>query len=260
MAAGPIQRVCVPAFERRDEPRPHTVYAIQVTIPSLTWTVYRRYSEFVALHAALSPPAPPAPLPPKQVARESWRAIVGLGGWLPLTAAQKRADEADTEERRQGLERYLRGILAAPDTYWRESDAFLQFLQVPEHQREPAVPSVPPAPHAQGPHATPGQTAPVLRPWHSQRPASTERLRETDTTRPMDDSTLLHHQSHTLMANQDAQAEQLAQILRRQRELGLSIHDELEVHKELLHSLHTHMQHTQTKLDAADTSMRRLAS
>ena len=79
-------------------------------------------------------------------------------------------------------------------------------------------------------------------------------------TRPMDDHALLRHQTTTLMANQDAQAEQLAQILRRQRELGLTIHDELEVHKELLQSMQTHMQQTQTKLDAAENSMHRLQS
>lgn len=62
------------------------------------------------------------------------------------------------------------------------------------------------------------------------------------------------------MARQDAQAEELAKILRRQRELGLTIHDELDVHKELLQSVHTHVQQTQTKLDQAETSMRRLAS
>lgn len=256
MAAGPIQRVCVPAFERRDEPRPHMVYAIQVTLPSQTWTVYRRYSEFVALQAALPPPAPPAPLPPKQAAKDSWRAIVGLGGWLPVTAAQQRADDAAAEDRRQGLERYLRGILAAPDAHWRESDAFLQFLQVPEHEREPAAPRERPAPPRPSQPPAPGP----LRPWHTRAPLTVERMRETDVTRPMDDHTLLQHQTHTLMANQDAQAEQLAQILRRQRELGLTIYDELEVHRELLQSMHTHMQQTQTKLDAAENSMNRLSS
>ncbi|WFD22392.1 hypothetical protein MEQU1_001062 [Malassezia equina] len=252
MAAGPIQRVCVPTFERREEPRPHTVYAIQVTLPSQTWTVYRRYSEFVALQAALPPPAPPAPLPPKRAAKESWRAIVGLGGWLPVTTAQQRMDDADTEERRQGLERYLRGILAAPDAHWRESDAFLQFLQIPEHQREPAGPQE----HASSmPRPRPGPApSPSLRPWHAPPTRPAERMRETDVTRPMDDHALLQHQTHTLMARQDAQAEELAKILRRQRELGLTIHDELDVHKELLQS------QTQTKLDQAETSMRRLAS
>ncbi|WFD18803.1 hypothetical protein MCAP1_001014 [Malassezia caprae] len=254
MAAGPIQRVCVPAFERRDEPRPHTVYAIQVTLPSQTWTVYRRYSEFVALHAALSPPAPPAPLPPKQAAKDSWRAIVGLGGWLPVTAAQQRADDRAAEERRQGLERYLRGILAAPDAHWRESDAFLQFLQAPEHEREPEAPR-----ECASPPSLPA-AAPPLRPWHTRAPAPAERMRETDVTRPMDDHTLLQHQTHTLMASQDVQAEQLARILRRQRDLGLTIHDELEVHRELLQSMHSHMQQTQTKLDAAEKSMNRFSS
>ncbi|SHO76921.1 Uncharacterized protein MSYG_1260 [Malassezia sympodialis ATCC 42132] len=260
MAAAPIQRVCVPTFERRDEPRPHMVYAIQVTLPSQTWTVYRRYSEFAALQAALPPPAPPAPLPPKQAAKDSWRAIVGLGGWLPVTAAQQRADDAAAEERRQGLERYLRGIITAPDPHWRESDAFLQFLQVPEHQREPAVATEHPPPPPPPPKGLPAAAAgPLPRPWYSRAPP-TARRQETDVTRPMDDHALLRHQTSTLMANQDAQAEQLAQILRRQRELGLTIHDELEVHKELLQSMQTHMQQTQTKLDAAENSMHRLQS
>ena len=62
------------------------------------------------------------------------------------------------------------------------------------------------------------------------------------------------------MRAQDKQADALAIVLRRQRELGLRIHDELGMHREMLDSLHTGVQSTQTRMDAAEAEMKRLNS
>lgn len=260
MAAPRIQRVAIPSVERRTEPTPHVVYAVFIQLPDRSWTVYRRYSEFTALHAKLAPPPPPAPLPPKQIATRSLRMLTGLGGLIPPSDAQLRADKEATDERREGLELYLRAILSARDDRWRTNPAFLTFLQVDEApapqeevRNEPrtdrkAAPGAPPAALRPLPPST------SLRPWSRSRAPATE----TDVTRPLSDEELLHHQNDTQMQAQDQQADQLAKILQRQRQLGLAIHGELNEHAELLTHLDSAVQQTRTRMDTADAQMRHL--
>ncbi|EKM57250.1 uncharacterized protein PHACADRAFT_254918 [Phanerochaete carnosa HHB-10118-sp] len=80
--------------------------------------MWRRYSEFVDLHTELTKStgaSPPAELPPKHA----------------LSVFRSRNNPAILEERRQGLEQYLRAILSSRDDRWRESFAFRDFLGVP---------------------------------------------------------------------------------------------------------------------------------
>jgi len=90
--------------------------------------MWRRYSEFDDLHTELTKATgstPPASLPPKRA----------LKSVLPMSFVQK--DVKDLDERREGLEKYLRAILSAKDDKWRETYAFKEFLGVPIGRQPP---------------------------------------------------------------------------------------------------------------------------
>ncbi|TCD71470.1 hypothetical protein EIP91_008850 [Steccherinum ochraceum] len=116
-----IQAIYIRGYEDRHEPKVHTVFRIEIQASVRKWQMWRRYSEFADLHTELvkstgSPP--PAQLPPKNAVTMSmnrWRA----------------ANPDLMEQRRAGLELYLRAILGAKEEMWRESFAFRDFLGVP---------------------------------------------------------------------------------------------------------------------------------
>ncbi|KAF1816616.1 hypothetical protein P152DRAFT_384680, partial [Eremomyces bilateralis CBS 781.70] len=96
--------------------KPHTLYHLILTSPLRTTELQKRYSDFLALHAALTASTatpPPAPLPPKS--------------WLTRTIASPSL----TETRRQRLEAYLRAIEADIDPRWRNTPAWRTFLGLP---------------------------------------------------------------------------------------------------------------------------------
>ncbi|KAB2571796.1 putative snare complex subunit protein [Lasiodiplodia theobromae] len=97
--------------------KPFTIYTIRIQQPIRTITVAKRYSDFVQLHADLTAQSggapPPAPLPSK-----SW--------WFTRTVN----NPAMTEQRRRGLEAYLRAVEAADDGRWRHTSAWRTFLQL----------------------------------------------------------------------------------------------------------------------------------
>lgn len=115
-----IQAVFIRGHELRQTPKPHVVYCIEIQTPVRSWNMWRRYSEFVDLHIELvksTAQPPPQPLPPKN-------ALAPLTHWFK--------DQTEfTEQRRSGLEAYLRAILAAKEGEWLESYAFHEFLGVP---------------------------------------------------------------------------------------------------------------------------------
>ncbi|KAK0737136.1 Phox homologous domain-containing protein [Apiosordaria backusii] len=97
--------------------KPFTLYNITIRRPLRTHVVQKRYSEFEALHKALHSLVgayPPEPLPEK-----SW--------WRTSTANSPER----TEERRAGLEKYLRAIAEPPDRRWRDTPAWRAFLGLP---------------------------------------------------------------------------------------------------------------------------------
>ncbi|KAJ7631020.1 syntaxin [Roridomyces roridus] len=113
-----LQSVLIPRYEERSKPSPHTVYEVRIKANVRDWSMWRRYSEFDDLHAELTRTvgeAPPAPLPAKH----------------SLSIFRSHSDPKLLEERRTGLETYLRTILSAKDDKWRETFAFKQFLGVP---------------------------------------------------------------------------------------------------------------------------------
>ncbi|KAI0778126.1 hypothetical protein BD413DRAFT_506936, partial [Trametes elegans] len=113
-----IQAIHIPAWEERTAPKPHIVFRIEIQASVRSWQMWRRYSEFADLHVELTKSAgapPPAPLPPKHA----------------LALFRSSTNPALLEERRAGLETYLRAILAARDDRWRDAFAFRDFLGVP---------------------------------------------------------------------------------------------------------------------------------
>ncbi|KAJ7487667.1 syntaxin [Mycena galericulata] len=113
-----LQSVFIPRYEERSTPSAHTVYEVRVKANVRDWSMWRRYSEFDDLHAELTRTtgeAPPAPLPPKHA----------------LSIFRSHSDPKLLEERRIGLETYLRAILSAKDPKWSDAFAFRQFLGVP---------------------------------------------------------------------------------------------------------------------------------
>lgn len=121
-----IQSISIPSYSTKSDPLPaHTVFSISVTTPTNSYSVQHRYSDFDQLHSSLSRElgtAPPGELPPKRSSR-----FLGLLGSRTLPDAQLR-------ERQAGLERWLRGLLAAKDPRWAASRALRDFLAPPAGQ------------------------------------------------------------------------------------------------------------------------------
>ncbi|KAI1378429.1 Phox-like protein [Hypoxylon crocopeplum] len=100
----------------RDNSKPYTLYNITLRLPLRTFVVQKRYSDFAALHQALTSlvgTPPPAPLPGKS--------------WFKSTVNSPEL----TEDRRLGLESYLRAIAESPDRRWRDTPAWRTFLNLP---------------------------------------------------------------------------------------------------------------------------------
>lgn len=96
--------------------KPFTQFHVVLQLPLRKHEVKKRYTDFTDLHNALvsqTGQPPPATLPPKS--------------WLRRTVN----NDALTEERRQGLERYLKSIVEAEDARWRSSSAWRAFLNLP---------------------------------------------------------------------------------------------------------------------------------
>ena len=99
-----------------DSSKPYTLYNITLRLPLRTFVVQKRYSDFVSLHQSLTSVVsspPPVALPAKS--------------WFKSTASSPEL----TEERRKGLEAYLRAIAENPDRRWRETSAWRSFLNLP---------------------------------------------------------------------------------------------------------------------------------
>jgi regulator of vacuolar morphogenesis len=123
-----IQAVYVCSHEERSDPKPHIVYNIEIQAHVRKWNMWRRYSEFVDLNTELTQSTgstPPAQLPPKH----------------SLSLLRSRRDAKLLEERRAGLEGYLRAIVSVKDDKWRESLAFREFLGVPIGRQGIGLPS-----------------------------------------------------------------------------------------------------------------------
>jgi regulator of vacuolar morphogenesis len=118
MSATAIQAVYVRGHEERIEPKPHIVFRIDIQAHVRSWQMWRRYSEFTDLHTELTKSVgapPPSPLPPKHA----------------FAMLRSPKNESLLEERRAGLETYLRAIVSAKDSRWLDAFAFRDFLGIP---------------------------------------------------------------------------------------------------------------------------------
>ncbi|KAM0279375.1 hypothetical protein ACHAQH_004640 [Verticillium albo-atrum] len=96
--------------------KPYTLYNITIRRPLSSFVVQKRYSDFATLHSNLTTHVgspPPAPLPQKS--------------WFKSTISSPEL----TENRRRGLEHYLRTIAESPDRRWRDTTAWRAFLNLP---------------------------------------------------------------------------------------------------------------------------------
>ncbi|KAI1760834.1 Phox-like protein [Hypoxylon sp. FL1150] len=99
-----------------DNSKPYTLYNITLRLPLRTFVVQKRYSDFATLHqnlTALVGNPPPTLLPGKS--------------WFKSTVSSPEL----TEDRRRGLESYLRAIAESPDRRWRDTPAWRTFLNLP---------------------------------------------------------------------------------------------------------------------------------
>ncbi|KAF7718433.1 Uncharacterized protein PECH_005914 [Penicillium ucsense] len=112
----PTVEISIPSTTVSHTSTPHTLYHITLRLPLRSFTVSKRYSDFVAFHSDLisqTNAQPPLPLPSKS--------------WFSNTVSNERF----REERRRGLEQYLRAINEATDGRWRTSSAWRAFLNLP---------------------------------------------------------------------------------------------------------------------------------
>jgi regulator of vacuolar morphogenesis len=121
MPAHQLQSIFVRSHQQRTQPDQHVAYQVEThDVSGRSWSVWRRYSEFVELDAELAKEAAvPVSLPPKQ------------RSWIHPWSRAASTDEAYLAERSNGLERYLRTLLSHRDGRWRDARAFADFLAAP---------------------------------------------------------------------------------------------------------------------------------
>lgn len=125
-----IQSVRILGHEERQEPKSHVVYRIEVQASVRSWFMWRRYSEFDDLHTELTKTTgapPPQLLPPKR----------------QLSLFRSKDNPQIIQERKEGLESYLRAIVSSKDNRWRETSVFKEFLGIPISKKEGSESSAP---------------------------------------------------------------------------------------------------------------------
>ena len=112
----PQVEISVPNTTTSDTTKPYTIYIITLRLPLRSYTVQKRYSDFLTLHTGLTEQvgaAPPVSLPAKS--------------WFSRTVS----DPDLTEERRKGLQAYLKTINVSSDSRWRNTSVWRAFLNLP---------------------------------------------------------------------------------------------------------------------------------
>ncbi|KAK5243597.1 hypothetical protein LTR40_012463, partial [Exophiala xenobiotica] len=100
----PQVEISIPNTTVSSTSKPYTIYNITLRLPLRSFTVQKRYSDFLDLHTGLTDQVgspPPASLPAKS--------------WFSKTTSNPQL----TEERRQALETYLKTINETDDARWR---------------------------------------------------------------------------------------------------------------------------------------------
>lgn len=108
--------ISIPSTTLSENAKPYTIYNITLRLPLRSYTVQKRYSDFVSLNQSLTEQvgvAPPANVPGKS--------------WFKSTVSSPEL----TEERRKGLEKYLQTINDADDDRWKNTSIWRAFLNLP---------------------------------------------------------------------------------------------------------------------------------
>jgi regulator of vacuolar morphogenesis len=112
----PAVEISIPSTTTSGGAKPYTIYNITLRLPLRSFTVQKRYSDFVNLNNGLKDQVgtpPPVSLPAKS--------------WFARTISNPQL----TEERRKGLETYLKTINEADDSRWRMTSVWRTFLNLP---------------------------------------------------------------------------------------------------------------------------------
>lgn len=112
----PSLEISIPSTSISTSPKPYTVYNISLRLPLRSYSIQKRYSDFLTFHDSVTQSvgaAPPATLPSKS--------------WFTKTVSSPEL----TETRRKGLETYLQSINSCDDSRWRNSAIWRTFLNLP---------------------------------------------------------------------------------------------------------------------------------
>ncbi|KTW31499.1 hypothetical protein T552_00141 [Pneumocystis carinii B80] len=108
--------ISIPSSSMSLDVKPHVIYILDIKLSMRSYTLKKRYSEFITLDKQLlevTGRSPPVGLPPKYY-------LLNMFSRPSLI-----------EERRRGLEAYVIGIHRSEDACWRQSPAWRQFLKLP---------------------------------------------------------------------------------------------------------------------------------
>ena len=112
----PTLEISIPTTSTSATSPPYTLYNNTLRLPLRSFTLSKRYSDFLSFHTTLisqTTVPPPAPLPPKT--------------WFANTLSNPTL----REDRPKALEAYLRAINDSDDPRWRSSSAWRSFLNLP---------------------------------------------------------------------------------------------------------------------------------
>ncbi|KAJ3071384.1 hypothetical protein HDU98_005414 [Podochytrium sp. JEL0797] len=132
-----IRSIQIPRAATRDYPSRHTSYMVCVRgeppCDGNSWVIWKRYSEFYVLDAALRALFPdaslPCALPPKTtLAAHAAGVAARLAALATPCASPTTHPSASTETRRARLEAYLVALLDCRDECWRTAPPFAAFL------------------------------------------------------------------------------------------------------------------------------------
>lgn len=112
----PSIEISIPSTTIAKSAKPYTLYTITIRLPLRSYTLQKRYSDFLTLHSSLTETAgaaPPASIPGKS--------------WFKSTVSSPEL----TESRRAGLESYLQTLNSIDDSRFRNTSVWRAFLNLP---------------------------------------------------------------------------------------------------------------------------------
>ena len=112
----PQVEISIPNTTVSGDSKPYTIYNITIRLPLRSFSIQKRYSDFILLNSGLSDQVgspPPCTLPAKS--------------WFARTVSNPQL----TEERRHSLETYLKTVNEIDDSRWRTTSVWRAFLNLP---------------------------------------------------------------------------------------------------------------------------------